>query len=83
MISSFTLKFLSKEEVNFRRKTDYAMVVMKKFQLRIQQDPVKYGRTCKICKEKHPTGLHGFTFKRKSASSNDGTDSNDLIVKSN
>ena len=40
MISSFTLKFLSKEEVNFRRKTDYAMVVMKKFQLRIQQDKI-------------------------------------------
>ena len=43
----------------------------------------KNRRTCKICKEKHPTGLHGFTFKRKSKSSNDGTDSNDPTVKSN
>ena len=54
------------------------MVVMKKFQLSIQQDHQKQ-KTCKICKEKHPR----FTFKRKSKSSNDGTGSNDPTVKSN
>ena len=26
----------------------------------------KNRRTCKICKEEHPTGLHGFKFKKKS-----------------
>ena len=60
------------------------MAAMKKFQLNIQQDLTKNRRTCKICKEKYPTSLHGFTFKKKSKSSNDGTDAmNDLIVKSN
>ena len=43
----------------------------------------KNRRTCKICKENHPTGLHGFMFKKKSKSSNDGTDANDSTVKSN
>ena len=42
----------------------------------------KNRRTCKICKEKHLTGLHGFTFKRKRKSSNNGTDCNDPTVKS-
>ena len=40
----------------------------------------KNRRTCKICKEEHPTGLHGFTFKRKNKSNNNGTDSNDPTV---
>ena len=43
----------------------------------------KNRRTCKICKDNHPTGLHGFIFKKKSKSSNDGTDANDSTVKSN
>ena len=36
-----------------------------------------------MCKEKHHTGLHGFTFKRKSKSNNVGTDANDPTIKSN
>ena len=43
----------------------------------------KSRRTCKICKEKHSTNLHGFTFKKKSKSSNDSTDANYPTVKSN
>ena len=43
----------------------------------------KSRRTCKICKEKHPTSLHGFIFKKKSKWSNDGTNANDPTVKSN
>ena len=38
--------------------------------------------TCKICKDKHSTGLYGFRFKRKSKS-NDGTNATDPTVNSN
>ena len=40
-------------------------------------------RTCKICTDKHTTGLHGFKLKRKGDNSASNDDKTSKIIKNN
>ena len=40
----------------------------------------KQQRSCKICKEKHPTGLHGFTPKKEGVKQDSGNGDNNQIT---
>ena len=82
MIASFTLKFLLKKS-KFMKENKLCYGCYEEISTQHPTRSYKNRRTCKICKEKYSTGLHGFTFEKKSKSSNDGTDANDPTVKSN
>ena len=40
----------------------------------------KQQRSCKICKEKHPTGLYGFTPKKNGVKQDSGNDDNKQVT---
>ena len=82
MIANFTLKLLLKKS-KFMKENKLCFGCYEEISTQHTPRSYKNRRTCKICKEKYSTGLHGFMFKKKRKSSNDGTDANDPTVKSN